>query len=75
MKKVLDILRRKFDGRLTNRETAEACQVSPSTVSEVLGLFEASKLPWPLPWRCRGERGGTPVVQRQHHGVHCRGGG
>lgn len=49
MKKALDILRCKLDGQLTNRESAMACQVSPATVSGVLGRFEASKLPWPLP--------------------------
>jgi transposase len=49
MRKTREILRLKFETRLSQRAVARAMGVSNSTVSDVLARLKASGLSWPLP--------------------------
>ena len=50
MKAARDILRQKFELKLSNRSIARSVDVSPSTVSECLGRAASAKMcTWPLP--------------------------
>ena len=49
MRKTREILRLKFEARLSHRQIGRACGVSCSTVSEAVGRFQAAGLSWPLP--------------------------
>lgn len=49
MRKVFEILRLKFEVKLSNREIAQACKISSSTVYKFLMRFGATGLSWPLP--------------------------
>ena len=49
MPKVREILRLHKNQGLSGRAIARSLSISPSTVSDVLGRFQASGLPWPLP--------------------------
>ncbi len=49
MRKTREILRLKFEARLSHRQIGRACGVSCSTVSEAVGRFQAAELSWPLP--------------------------
>ena len=49
MRVAREILRLKFEARLSHRQIGRACGVSCSTVSEAVGRFQAAGLSWPLP--------------------------
>ena len=49
MRKVLDVLRLKFEGQLSQDAIAQSLGVSQSTVSEYVQRFRASGLAWPVP--------------------------
>ena len=49
MRKTREILRLKFEARLSHRQIGRACGASCSTVSEAVGRFRAADLSWPLP--------------------------
>lgn len=49
MRKIKDILRLKWDCRLSNRQVAASCAVARSTVAETLRRAEMAGLTWPLP--------------------------
>ena len=49
MRKTREILRLKFEARLSHRQIGRACGVSCSTVSDAVGRFQAAGLSWPLP--------------------------
>ena len=48
VKKIKEILRLKYEAKLSNRVIAGACMVSNSTVGEYLKRAEAAGLGWPL---------------------------
>lgn len=48
VKKIKEILRLKYEAKLSNRMIAGACQVSNSTVGEYLKRAEAAGIRWPL---------------------------
>jgi hypothetical protein len=48
VKKIKEILRLKYEAKLSNRVIAGACQVSNSTVGEYLKRAEAAGIRWPL---------------------------
>lgn len=48
MRKIKEVLRLKFDCRLSGRQIAHSCQLSRSAVSEYLERFEKAGLVWPL---------------------------
>jgi len=49
MRKIEEILRLKYEARLSHRAIAQSCSVSPSTVSEYITHAQAAGLSWPLP--------------------------
>ena len=49
MRKIREILRLRFDCKLTYGEIATSCGIGRTTVSDYLNRFEASPLGWPLP--------------------------
>jgi len=49
MRKTKEILRLKYELKLSQRQISQSCQVSPSTVWDCLSRFKASGLIWPLP--------------------------
>jgi transposase len=49
MRKVKEILRLKFDVKLSNRRIAQSCSMAHSTVGEYIRRFRRSSLSWPLP--------------------------
>lgn len=49
MRKIEEILRLKYEKKLTHRAIAQACSVSSSTVSEYITHAKAAGLSWPLP--------------------------
>jgi len=59
MKKIKEILRLKYEAKLSNRVIAGACQVSNSTVGEYLKRAEAAGIHWPL-----GELGEDELYQK-----------
>ena len=48
MRKIRDVLRLKFENKLSNRRIAQSNAISRSTVRECLVRFHASGLGWPL---------------------------
>ncbi len=48
MKKITEVMRLKFESKLSNRTIAGACKVSNSTVGEYLKRAEAAGVSWPL---------------------------
>ena len=48
MRKIRDVLRLKFENKLSNRRIAQSNAISRSTVREYLARFQASGLSWPL---------------------------
>lgn len=48
MRKIREILRLKFDCKLTYGQIAKSCGIGRTTVSDYLKRFEASPLKWPL---------------------------
>ncbi|MEM3433430.1 MAG: winged helix-turn-helix transcriptional regulator, partial [Candidatus Methanomethyliaceae archaeon] len=49
MRKISEVLRLKWECRLSNRAIARSCGISHSTVSEYLQRAQAAGLTWPLP--------------------------
>jgi len=49
MRKIGEVLRLKWDCKLSNRAIARSCHISHSTVSEYLARAERAGLTWPLP--------------------------
>ena len=49
MRKIREILRLKWECRLSNRAVAQSCSVSPSTVSDYVHRARRAGLRWPLP--------------------------
>ncbi|MCD6262701.1 MAG: helix-turn-helix domain-containing protein [Deltaproteobacteria bacterium] len=49
IRKIREILRLKFDCKLTCGQIATSCGIGRSTVSDYLKRFEATFLGWPLP--------------------------
>jgi transposase len=49
MRKIKEILRLKWDHGLAARQIAHSLSISHSTVLDLLGRFQQSGLPWPLP--------------------------
>ena len=49
MRKVKEVLRLKFDIKLSNRRIAQSCSMAHSTVGEYIRRFRQSSLSWPLP--------------------------
>jgi transposase len=49
MRKIKEILRLKYEVKLSNRAIAGACKVSNSTVGEYLRRAEAAGVSWPIP--------------------------
>ena len=49
MRKVKEILRLKWEQRLTNRAIARSCSIGRTTVGEYLHRAAAAGLTWPLP--------------------------
>jgi len=47
--KIMEVLRLKWERKLSNRKIAEACRVSRLTVSEHLRRAAEASLNWPLP--------------------------
>ena len=47
MKKITEVLRLKFESKLSNRVIARACKISNSTVGEYLKRAEAAGISWP----------------------------
>jgi transposase len=55
MRKIEEILRLKYEAKLSHRAIAQSCGVSPSTVSEYVAHAQAAGLSWPLPTGLSGE--------------------
>ena len=55
MRKIEEILRLKYEKKLTHRAIAQACSVSAGTVSEYVAYAKAAGLSWPLPEGLSGE--------------------
>ncbi len=53
MKKLTEILRLHFEGKLTQRQISKVLGISRSTIGEYLSKFSKSGLPWPLPKECQ----------------------
>jgi DNA-binding transcriptional regulator LsrR (DeoR family) len=49
MRKTKEILRLKYELRLSNRKIARSCSISPETVGKVLRRAEKAGITWPLP--------------------------
>ena len=49
MRKIREILRLRFDCKLTIRQISASIRVSTGAVTKYLNLFEQSDLSWPLP--------------------------
>ena len=49
MRKLREILRLKYERRMSHREIARACGVGVGTVSEHVGRARRAGLSWPLP--------------------------
>jgi transposase len=49
MRKIKEVLRLKFDNKLSKRQIAQSCSIAHSTVSEYLRRFRRASLNWPLP--------------------------
>ena len=49
MSKINDVLRLKFEAKLSHRDIALCLKIGPATVSEILTRFKNAKLNWPLP--------------------------
>jgi transposase len=64
MRKTREILRLKYDARLSHRGISRACRVSPSTVWDCLNRFKEAELTWPL----SEELDDSALVQRLYRG-------
>jgi transposase len=48
MTKIYDVLRLKFEAKLSNRDVAHCLKIGAATVSDILGRFRNAGLTWPL---------------------------
>jgi transposase len=51
MKKIIEVLRLKYEAKLSHEQIARACGLSKGAVSKYVSLAEAKGLNWPLPAR------------------------
>lgn len=49
MRTIREVLRLREDCKLSHRQIARSCAISPSTVGDYLLRAKAASLPWPLP--------------------------
>lgn len=49
MSKITEVLRLKFDTKLSNRNVAHCLKIGAATVSDILARFRQAKIDWPLP--------------------------
>ena len=49
MRKIREVLRLKFGLKLTDRDTAQSCKLSRSTIGEYMQRAREANLTWPLP--------------------------
>lgn len=49
MSKINDVLRLKFEAKLSHRDISLCLKIGPATVSEILTRFKNAKISWPLP--------------------------
>ena len=49
MRKIKEILRLKYEAKLTNRQIAQSCKLARSTIATYLERAEKAGLRWPLP--------------------------
>lgn len=63
MTHIKEVLRLKFDCKLSHRAIAACTKVSRSTISEILTRFKQSSLQWPLPESCSD----TALTQVLYH--------
>lgn len=49
MNKVHDVLRLKYEAKLSNRDVAHCLKIGAATVSDIIGRFRNAGLSWPLP--------------------------
>jgi transposase len=55
MKKLVEILRLHYDGKLSSRKIEKSVRISRTTIRNYLKLFNDSGLPWPLPLEYQNE--------------------
>ena len=65
MRKLREVIRLKFEMKLTGRAIAKVCRLSPATVSGYLGRIAVAKLSWPLPPELDDDDALTRVLFRQ----------
>ncbi len=56
MRKTREILRLKYELKLSNRKIARSCSISPETVGKVLRRAEKAGITWPLPEKADNAR-------------------
>jgi transposase len=49
MRKIREVLRLRFDFKLSYNKIAQSCQMGRSTVGDYIHRFEKSQITWPLP--------------------------
>ena len=49
MKKIIEVLRLKYEAKLSHEKIARACGLSKGAVSNYVSLARAKSLTWPLP--------------------------
>lgn len=49
MKKIIEVLRLKYEAKLSHEKIARACCLSKGVVSKYIGLANAQQISWPLP--------------------------
>jgi hypothetical protein len=47
--KIKDVLRLKFDFKLTSRDVAHCLKIGAATFSDIMARFRTAKFDWPLP--------------------------
>src|SRR5579863_6219381 len=55
MKKLTEILRLHFEGKLTQRQISKSVGIARSTIGDYICKFNKSGLPWPLPEEYQNE--------------------
>ena len=55
MKKLLEVLRLHYEGKVSQRSIEIALKISRRTVARYIELYEESGLPWPLPEEYQNE--------------------
>jgi transposase len=67
MSKINDVLRLKFEAKLSHRDISSCLKIGPATVSEILTRFKNADLTWPLPF----ELSEAALEQRLFPGKAC----